>query len=170
MTHSECMAAELLAASASAYAAIATNRLIEKLPEVKQQFGQTAFWDWKDHFQQRVVELSAALAENEPRLFVSRVDWAKSAFKARDVPPSLLRDSLVCLREVLDEELPETSRKAPRDCIDVALNSLTTTDEASNDVDLSDPNAILAMQYLLKVLEGDSRSAIRMVVEAVDNG
>ena len=36
MIHSESMAAELLAASASAYAAIATNRLIEKLPEKRQ--------------------------------------------------------------------------------------------------------------------------------------
>jgi len=166
MIHSESMAAELLAA----YAAIATNRLIEKLPEVKQQFGETAFRDWKDHFQQRVMELSAALAENEPRLFASRVKWAKSAFRAREVPDDVLRESLVCLREVLDEELPETSRKAPHDCIDVALDSLTTTEEESYEVDLSDPSAKLAMQYLLKTLEGDSRSAVRMVVDAVDNG
>jgi methanogenic corrinoid protein MtbC1 len=170
MIHSETMASELLAASAPAYAAIATNRLLEKLPEVQQQFGETAFRDWKDHFQQRVLELSAALAENEPRLFASRVDWAKSAFKAREVSDDFLRESLVCLREVLDEELPETSRQAPSSFIDAALDSLTTTAEESYEVDLNDPNAKLAMQYLLKILEGDSRSAIRLVVDAVNEG
>lgn len=170
MIHSETMAAELLAASAPAYAAIATTRLLEKIPKVQQQFGETAFRDWKDHFHQRVLELSAALSENEPRLFSSRVKWAKSAFQARDISDEFLRDSLICLREVLDEELPEASRQVPSSFIDAALDSLTTPTEESHEVDLDDPNAKLAMQYLLKVLEGDSRGAIRLVVDAVNHG
>ena len=170
MMQNESMAAELLAASAPAYAAMATNRLLEKLPEVQQQFGQTAFRHWKNHFRQRVMELSVAIVENEPRLFSSRVNWSRGAFQARDVSQDLLRESLLCLREILDEELPEASRQAPGDYIEAALNSLAATEDDSHEADLTDPQAKLAMQYLLKILEGDSNSAIKMVVDAVDDG
>ncbi len=170
MMPSESMSAELLSVSASAFAAIASNRLIEKLPAVQKQFGDTAFRDWKDHFQQRVLELSAALAEDEPRLFSSRVCWAKNAFRAREVSTEFLRESLICLREVLDEELPETSRQTPHSFIDEALVALAATNDESHEVDLSDPNTKLTMQYLLMVLEGDSRGAIRLVVDAVNDG
>ncbi len=170
MIKSESMAAELLATSAPAYAAIATSRLLERMPEVERQFGESTFRNWKDHLRQRVMELSIAIAENEPRLFSSRVNWSKVAFQAREVPEKLLRESLVCLREVLNEELPESFRSAPAQYIEAALNSLEAAEDESPEIDLGDSNAKLAMQYLLKVLEGDSYAAIDLVVDAVDNG
>ena len=118
------MAAELLRVSATAYAAYASNCLLERLPEVKTQFGEAAFSDWRDHFTQRINQLSVAMAEREPALFLSRVRWSRAAFKARGLPEDLLRESLLCLDEVLEQELPGAHRQAPKKYISAALKSI----------------------------------------------
>ena len=170
MNEGNMMAAELLAVSSTAYASCASNRFLEKLPDAKIQFGETAFGHWKDHFRQRIQELSAAMAEKEPSLFLSRVQWSRAAFQAREVPDSLLRESLVCLGEVLEEELPPACNEAPAQYIHAALNSFEDREQKSAELESTDPSSKLAMQYLLNVLEGNSRSAIKLIVDAHENG
>ncbi len=167
---SQSMAAELLRVSATAYAAYASNRLLEKLPEVKTQFGETAFGDWKDYFSQRINELSVAMAETEPALFLSQIGWSRAAFKAREVPENLLRESLLCLDEVLEHELPEQHRQSPKSYIAAALKSFDDSGQGLAELDFKDPISKKAMQYLRQVLEGDSRSAINVVLDAHQNG
>ena len=169
-TENHSMAAELLRVSATAYAAYASNRFFEKLPEVKTQFGSTAFAHWTDHFSQRIQELSAAMAESEPALFLSRVRWSRAAFKAREVPENLLRESLLCLDEVLEQELPEAHRGAPKQYISAALKSFENLEENGIELDSKDPTSKLAMQYLLQILEGNSGSAIKLVVDSHHQG
>ena len=164
------MAAQLLAVSSSAYAAYATDRLLEKVPEAKIQFGETAFSQWKDHFSERIKELSVAIAEREPALFLSRVRWSRAAFEAREVSRDLLRESLVCLGEVLQEELPAACREVPAEYIKLAQNAFDESDGQTEGLDSNDPATKLAMQYLLKVLEGNSNSAIKTLVEAYQQG
>lgn len=164
------MAAELLGVSASGYAAYASNRLLEKMPEAKSQFGDSAFAHWKDHYCQRINELSVAMAEKEPALFLSRVRWARAAFHARDVPEHLLRESLICLAEVLDEELPEAYRQFPTKYLSAAVKSFEEVENKATALDSKDPASNLAMQYLLQALEGNSRGAIKLVIDAHENG
>jgi MerR family transcriptional regulator, light-induced transcriptional regulator len=172
MTNNEShlMAAELLRVSANAYAAYASNLLLERLPRIKSQFGENAFADWRDFYAQRINELSVAMAETEPALFSSRVRWSRAAFKARELTEELLRESLLCLEEVLEQELPEEHRQAPKKYISVAMGTLKEPETESEELDSGDPIAKLAMQYLLEVLEGNSNSAIRLVMDARQNG
>ncbi len=170
MTSNEHLAAELLATSASAYAAFAANQLLQRRPDLQQHFGETAFAHWKDHFRQRVMELSVAISEAEPLLFTSRVKWTRAAFQARQLPDEYLKESLNCLRGVLQEELPENSRQVPAEYLDAALELLNEPFEADAGLDDSDDQAQLAMKYLVTVLEGDSRQAMQLIVDAVHNG
>ena len=170
MNESHLMTAELLRVSATAFAAYASNLFLERLPNVKTQFGETAFSHWKDHFSQRIYELSVAMAETEPALFLSRVRWSRAAFKARELPEDLLRESLLCLDEVLEQELPEAHRPAPKKYISAALKSFEDLKEKVAELDPKDPTSRLAMQYLLEVLEGNSGSAIKLVIDARQNG
>jgi len=164
------MAAEMLSVGASGYAAHASNRFLEKLGDTEHKFGEYAFGDWKDHFCQRVNELSVAMAENEPALFLSRVRWARAAFRAREVPEILLQESLVCLSEVLEEELPAAFSRAPAKYLAAALKSFEVSEIEAAELDTKDPKSKLAMQYLLRVLEGHSGSAIELVVNAHEQG
>lgn len=164
------MAAELLRVSANAYAAYASNLLLERLPRLKARSGEPAFAEWRDYFSQRIQELSVAMAESELALFSSRVRWARAAFKARELPEELIRESLLCLEEVLEQELPEEHRQAPKKYISAALGSLNEAEKASEEIDSADPAGKLALQYLAEVLEGSSNNAIQLVMDARQNG
>lgn len=164
------MAAELLVVGASGYAGYASSRLLEKVPAVKQQFGGTAFEHWKDHFRQRINELSIALAENEPALFLSRVQWSRAAFHAREVSENLLKESLICLAEVLEKELPKSICHVPGEYISSAIGSFEDSEIETTELDVKDPITNLGMRYMLQVLEGNFQSAIKLIVDAHQDG
>jgi methanogenic corrinoid protein MtbC1 len=164
------MAAELLAVSAPAYAAYASSRLLEKIPDARLQLGEAAFEHWKAHFAERIRELSVAVAESQPILFTSRINWSRSAFDARQVPRRLLRESLICLGEVLQEELPAFCGDEPHEYISQAIESLDQSGEEDESAVSGDAATRLSLQYLNHVLEGDSHAAIQQIVEAHRQG
>lgn len=172
MTNNEkhLMAAELLRVSANAFAAYASNLLLERQPWIKSRFGETAFADWKDHYSQTIHELSVAMAESEPGLFSSRVRWIRAAFKARELPEELLHQSLLCLEEILEQELPEEYRQEPKLFIAAGMAALIEAETAGGELDSADPAGKLAMQYMAEVLEGNSTRAIELVMDARRNG
>ena len=168
--HGNLMAAAILTASDSAYAAYAANRLLESPFGIKEIFGDSAFTDWKDHYRQRIAELAAAIGEGEPNLFSAQIDWAQSAFQSRQVPIEVLRQSLICLSDVLFEELPESCRQEPVDYISLALESLETTSDGPEELKPDSKTSRMSLNYITMILEGDGQSAIELVVQALQEG
>jgi methanogenic corrinoid protein MtbC1 len=82
----------------------------------------------------------------------------------------LLKDSLLFLQQALEEELPANCRSNLGPYFDEALKTLDQTGPVRAELDLGDPIARLAAEYLVLALEGNSRPAIRMLVQACDNG
>lgn len=164
------MAAELLLASGSAYARCVSNRLLTNQPELNGPLGLFEAFDWTDYFCERIRELAAAMQENEPALFASRIRWSQEAFHAREVSDDVLRLSLNCLGETLREELPSACQQEPGRYVAAALQALESNTPPVESLEPSDPSSKLAMQYLLKILEGDSQDAIQSVVDAHNNG
>ncbi|MGI9519155.1 MAG: cobalamin B12-binding domain-containing protein [Pirellulaceae bacterium] len=167
---SDPMAATLLSVSASAYAAYASNRLLEKMPAAKLQLGDAAFNHWKDHLGQRLEELSAAISEESIELFVSQVRWSRAAFAARQVPDEMLRESLACLAETLDEELPEANRDVPGQYLAAAVESFEEDRPVHLDLEATNEVSRLALSYLERALEADTRQAIQIMLDARDGG
>lgn len=163
-------AAEILEASASAYAGLAASLLVERRPEVLERYAPTPLRLWKSHLRQRILELSAALGAEEPRLFVSRVRWAAKAFRAREMDERDLRSGLACLREVLTEELPEPARDATAGYLDTALESFDESPVEDVGLRTSIPLERRALRYLEAALKGDGRRAVDLVAGAVDDG
>ena len=171
MSQSDLFAAELLETSASGYAALATERLLAKYPELATRFAPNAGGTWKAALAQRIVELAAALRLGEPRLFVARITWARRAFEARAVPESDLRASLEVLSTVLGEELPDAVGAGARTLLDAALRELDQpVADGDSEIDPHSAEGRLALEYLATVLEGDSRAATARVLAAVDAG
>lgn len=165
--------AEILEKSAAAYAGYAAGVLLEKHPEVEQRYGPSAMGYWKSHLTQRVLELAAALGAEEPRLFGARVQWARKAFRARDLDEQDLRASIACLGEVLKDELPEQAQGEVANYLDPALEALEDPFVAPSQelgLDPESDRGRLALSYLQAVLEGDSRQAIELVVAAAEGG
>lgn len=163
---------QLLTTSASAYAGLASSLLLEQQPELETRYSPNAFGAWKTQLTQRLFELSAALDASEPKIFASRVQWTRKAFRAREQREDDLRHSLNALRQILSEQLPPMARPAVEEYLDLALE---TFDDPSMPEDLAvlnpqDPMDRRALQYLEACLEGDSARAIRQVEEALDDG
>lgn len=163
--------ASVLEASASGLAGMASGLLLERHPELRAAWGPDASAQWKSHLQQRLLELAAALRVGEPALFVARVQWTARAFLAREAPLEAVLQGLACLREVLAERLPETGRALVLSFLDDGREGVTAAANAApTGLRATDSNKQLALHYLATALEGRSRAAEDLILEAVDSG
>ena len=98
-------AAQLLEQSAAEISQAASRHLLATAPDVVRQFGSDVGSIWQQHFDQRVLELAAAMATGESRLFTSRVSWSREAMTARGQDEAFIKSTLVSLRYALIEVL-----------------------------------------------------------------
>lgn len=172
MNDSNPFLAELLERSASGLAGYAAGVMIQRSPTIEERFAPDAFSTWRSHLTQRVIELSAAIAAGEPKLFVGRLIWSRKSFIARDRDVDDLELSLVALSEVLAEHLPESAGDDAETYIGAALTALREDLPELDDSELNPavPNDKIALQYLHQVLEGNVCAAISIVTGAASNG
>lgn len=172
MTEANPFVAEMLERSAAGYAGHAAALLFERRGGIAERYAPGAFPTWKAHLTQRIIELAAALAVGEQKLFVSRVTWSRKAFVARERDVDDLRASLAALRDVLAEHLPTDTGADCGAYIDAAIAAL---DDAGvlleeSELDPSVPHDRIALLYLQQVLEGNVADAIATVRRAAENG
>lgn len=160
----------LLRTGTRAYAADASGELVEIHPEVKDGSGPDPFSLWQRWLAARVEELAAAVAVDQPGLFVSQVQWAKSVLAARGICTEYFRTALKSLRSVLAQELPEEVRPLAAQYLDAAVDAF---DQQPTDLQarlLPDtPLKRLASTYLLALLEGDRRWASQLIFDALES-
>ena len=160
--------ARLLRTGNRAYAAYASTQLCEVHPEAKRGSGPDPFAVWQRWLASRVEELAAAVAVDEPTLFVSQVHWAKAVLAARGISTEYLRTSLKELRAVLAEELPEQVRSLAAEYLDAAIEAFDRQPDHAQPRLLPDtPHKRLASMYLLSLLEGDRRRASQLILDAL---
>lgn len=167
MNRETTFAAQLLENGASGYAGVAAGVLLERFPTLAERYAPSAFRDWKGHLRQRILELSAALEAAEPNLFASRIRWERIAFRSRSLDEEDLRCGLVCLRDVLGEELPDNARASVDRYVDPVLDSWSESVDEEVGLDPKDPVDRLALHYMETALQGDSLAAIDRIVGAV---
>lgn len=170
MTAGPGFAAEILKRSAGGYGGAAAAQLLDREPELRTQAG--AMEAWKAHLAQRVMELSAALRAEEPQLFAKRVAWSRKTFAAREQADALVFASLSCLRDVLEESLPENARGISLAYLDDALEAAEaeSPDIGDSELDPDNPDDRMALNYLRLTLEGSGAEAIRTIQDAVASG
>lgn len=160
--------AEVLERGAGAYAAYAAQLLLERHPESRSRFEPDAFTGWREHIQGRIYELAAALAVGEPQVFAKRISWAKAAFEAREVPVKDLRESLRCLQEVLESELPSRNGESLDPWFTRAIETLDAPAPSQGEALPQEGEARrVVASYLNAVLEGDRAGASAHVLNAV---
>jgi len=128
--------------------------------------------EWSHHFRQRVLELSAALAAGEERLFTSRITWSRRAMRARMKDHDPIKESLHSLRAAITAEFGAASLGDALACIDMAINDYggQLPEEQVSQLDPGIPAQRLALLYLQSALEGNTRQAMEVVLEAIDAG
>jgi len=171
MTEPDKFVANMLLASAAAYASAAATRLLEEYPSVAEHFGPGGWSSWKAHYLQRMHELAASVACGVPEVFAGRITWTRQAFRSRSVPEEDLKHSLDCLREVLDRDLPDPARAAVTPALAAAADALERPiGEAQSFLPTGTPAGRIALAYLVAALEGDGRLAVETVTTALEDG
>jgi methanogenic corrinoid protein MtbC1 len=160
----------LLDQSAAGYAALAADRLFEKLPTLEARYGASSRSEWRASLGQRIHELAIAVEFQAPALFADVVHWARESFVARELPDTDLEAGLVCLRAVLHEELPANVGLEVAACLEPALAVFSTPRGASRPLDPRAPWYRLILSYIEACVSGDARGATQMILDAVGGG
>jgi methanogenic corrinoid protein MtbC1 len=165
-------AAQFIESNAASIAAAACNRFIGRLPETDPAGSMDLYGSWSQHFQQRVLELSAAVATGQPAMFTKRVEWSRQAMAARYLESISMRETLEWLRRVLEDMVPEDSRLEALMCLDEAIKDYSkepAKPEVSH-LDAAQPAERAALFYLQAALEGNVREAMKIVTDEIEAG
>lgn len=119
----------------------------------------------------RLASLAEALAVGRPELLQQEIRWLASTYTAREVPQELLRESMVCLRHELSDRLPEDSAALACTYVDAALETLSEAPEAPAELLVNGHAHVeLAREFLEAALDGRRHEAVRLVLDAFQNG
>lgn len=159
-----------LEAKADRLAAIASTLFLEH--HAGRDDGTFLHDEWAHHFRQRVLELSAALATGEERLFTERVNWTRRALQARPRHHLPIGESLRSLRTALTREFDADTVSSALLCIDSAINDHGNPlpELQLSQLQPGKSNERLALLYLHAALEGNVREAMNIVLAAIDDG
>ena len=159
-------AAALIQSTRKAHAAGVALRMQSKGRGLVESFDDVAA-----HNESLLECLSQALAVGKPILFEDHVGWLKCAFVARGVSIEPLRESLLCLRDELQTELPANALRTVAGFIDGAIAHLEVAPACiPSSLESQGPHVDLARRYLLALLEGRRSEAIDLALGAVDQG
>jgi methanogenic corrinoid protein MtbC1 len=134
------------------------------------------FDDWAQDTRGRIEALSVAVEFASPGLFLSEIEWARSAFSARGVPIAGLVQNLSALREVLATRLPPQGRDETIRIVDRGLSMLSREVDPSTCLPPVEQrlgpsdHSLLLKQYLVAMLESRRDDAYQAVLGAVRSG
>ncbi len=163
--------AEIIETGAGAFAGYAASDLLERQSSGEEADRTGAFAPWKDHFAYLLEELAAAIRAGRVELFSRHLKWRQGSLEARRFDTTTGRDALFVLRETLSRELPPDARSLANEYIVLAIDELDRGGSSPEQGLTADTeNGALALRFLEKILEGDRRGAIRVILSAVDAG
>jgi len=165
-------AASAIEDHAYAIASKACAELLAQHADIDSRFGSDAKAMWTDHLQQRLMELSVALAAGDNGLFAARLAWSRSAMQARGLTTEDLDTSLVALRASLADQLDKEAGAAALDCIDQAMRLMAKVSQSKLAPVLDAGIALdrLALQYVQTVVAGNVLPGMQLVLDAVQHG
>lgn len=161
---------QILETSAAGYAGLTASLLLERHAGIAKRYEPDGFAAWKAQLQQWLLDLSAAVAAGEPKLFEARMLWTRDAFVARQTPIDDLLAALAALRDILRERLPEDSAETAVPAVDRALEAVANPQAEQADNLGPDRPGKLALSYLETILRGRPREAIEQMLREVDGG
>ena len=146
-------------------------RQYELQPGLRQRYGEGGQAKCVQDTEYHLSYLAAAVMYSSPALFSNYIAWAKAVLAAFGVGQEDVQQNLVCLRDVLADQLPDGMDNAVAACVEAALRMLP---EAPTDLTsfLEGEDALgdLARQYLQALLRGERHEGSRLVLGAVKAG
>ena len=142
-----------------------------RYPNLRARYGPAGRTESRQDAVHHLRHLADAIDTNSPALFNAHIGWMKVVFEQRGVPGEALNHHLVCMAEVLRDEMPSWVAEPATAMVDSALALLpampTTT---TSFLDSGDRLAPLAREYVHKLLGGYRSAGSRLAFDAVERG
>lgn len=115
--------------------------------------------------------LTEAILAEDPEIFNWYILWVKRLFRGLGFPDSVMKETLECTRDVLQETFDQEYH---RYFVPFIVSGLETMDlpleETHSFIDISARNGQIARNYTDALLGGDRHTASQIVTDAVENG
>ena len=143
----------------------------QRQPELLARYGEAGRAKCLQDAASRLSFLAQALAVSRPLLFADYLAWEKITRAGYGTPAEDLALSIVCIRDVLHQVLPEEIRAPVREYIDIGLTQLPQLPSVlPTFMSAQEPLADLAQYYIEALLRGERHSASHCVLEAAKTG
>ena len=140
-------------------------------PEMRARYGPAGRTQSRQDAFDQLAYLADALDVDSPALFDDYIGWLKVVRAGCGAGSNELGQHLVCMAEVVRDELPAAAGKAAVAMIEGALASLPAMpDTTSSALDADDRLTGLASEYVHKLLGGYRSAGGRLAYEAVERG
>jgi methanogenic corrinoid protein MtbC1 len=168
-------AADALEAISRAVAAWAADAMYDADASMEHRYGSAGKRLWRSEMQSRLNHLVEAMAADRAELFVANAAWSRTAFIAREMAESDLRQSLETLGRTLEEHAPGAVWNRAKPMIALAARRIDAVSPsvAAGDAlptGLEAPEAREARLYLLRLLQRDREGASEVASSALSRG
>jgi signal transduction histidine kinase/methanogenic corrinoid protein MtbC1/CheY-like chemotaxis protein len=161
----------LIEAQRRALAEAVVARQYQLQPGLRERYGDGGQAKCVQDTEYHLACLAAAVTYSSPALFSDYIAWAKELLAAFGVGPEDVEHNLQCLRDVLNEQLPDGVRQTAAPYVEAALRALPEAPTAPPlFLDGVDVLSGLARQYLQALLRAERHEATRLIVDAVRAG
>ena len=140
-------------------------------PGLRERYGEGGRAKCIQDTEYHLAYLAAAVTFSSPALFCDYIAWAKAVLAAHGVGTEDVAGNLVCLRDVLCEQLPGGMGEAVAPYVQAALQALPEAPTALPSLlDGEDALSELARQYLQALLRAERHEASGLILDAVRAG
>jgi methylmalonyl-CoA mutase cobalamin-binding domain/chain len=145
-------------------------RLYQRHPRLKARYDEVEHHKSLRDLRYHLSYLAEALTARRPALFGDYVAWVRPVLESYGVPLSILRMSLRCTREVLEQELAEATQPILDRYWEIGEAPLASeTVTVPSFIDPLAPQGEVAQRYLDLLLHGDRRRASRLILDLVED-
>ena len=164
-------AGQTIEAQRRALAEAVVARQYQLQPGLRERYGEGGRAKCVQDTEYHLAYLAAAVTYSSPALFCDYIAWAKAVLAAHGVGPEDVAGNLVCLRDVLSEQLPGGMGEAVASYVEAALRTLPEAPTTLPSLlDGEDALSELARQYLQALLRAERHEASRLILDAVRAG
>jgi MerR family transcriptional regulator, light-induced transcriptional regulator len=153
-----------------ALAVAAIEYQFSKNPELRQRYDEQAAKKCKQDTEFHLAYLAQAIGSSSPGLFAAYVQWAAAMLSARNVARSELAENLDAIRAVIFQDLPAESAQQAAEYVDYAAGRMNNAAPQPSFVEGDDRLAVMAREYLARLLRGDRRGAGALLSDAAGRG
>lgn len=146
-------------------------RQYERQPGLREWYGESGQAKCAQDTDYHLAYLAAAVTYSSSALFCDYIAWAKTVLAAFGVKQEDVESNLACLRDVLNEKLPDSVRQAVTSYVDDALRIRPQAPTAlPSFLEGEDALSRLARRFLQALLRTERDQASRMILDAVRSG